>query len=66
MEWNKKTNNYIRLKEKQTLFKRLDRNKFDISNVNIRENVTSGKYTDYHCYRPMSKYAKINWELFSN
>lgn len=64
MEWNKKTNNFVRLKEKQTLFKRLDRNTFDISNVNIRENITSGKYTDYHCYRPMSKYSKINWEIF--
>jgi len=64
MEWNKKTNNFIRLKEKQTLFKRLDRNTFDISNVNIRNNITSGKYTDYHCYRPMSKYSKINWEIF--
>ena len=65
MEWNKKTNNFIRLKEKQTLFKRLNRNTFDLSNVNIRENITSGKYTDYHCYRPMSKYSKINWELFN-
>ena len=65
MEWNKKTNNFIRLKEKQTQFKRLDRNTFDIANVNIRENITSGKYTDYHCYRPMSKYSKINWELFN-
>jgi hypothetical protein len=64
MEWNKKTNNFVHLKEKQTLFKRLDRNTFDISNVNIRENITSGKYTDYHCYRPMSKYSKINWEIF--
>ena len=65
MEWNKKTNNFIRLKEKQTQFKRLDRNTFDIANVNIRENITSGKYTDYHSYRPMSKYSKINWELFN-
>ena len=64
MEWNEKTNNFTRLKEKQTLFKRLDRNTFDISNVSIRENITSGKYTDYHCYRPMSKYSKVNWELF--
>ena len=65
MEWNKKTNNFICLNEKQTLFKRLDRNTFDISNVNVRENITSGKYTDYHCYRPMSQYSKINWEIFN-
>ena len=65
MEWNKKTNNFIRLNEKQTQFKRLDRNTFDISNVNIRKNITSGKYTDYHCYRPMIKYSKINWEIYN-
>lgn len=65
MEWNKKTNNFICLNEKQTLFNRLDRNTFDISNVNVRENITSGKYTDYHCYRPMSQYSKINWEIFN-
>ena len=63
MEWNKKTKNLICLKEKQTLFKRLDRNTFDINNIDIRENIIMGKYTDYHCYRPMSKYYKINWEI---
>lgn len=65
MDWNKKTNNLICLKDNQTKFKRLDRNKFNISNVNIRNNVTLGKYTDYHCYRPMSKHSKTNWEIFN-
>lgn len=64
LDWDKITKGFVCLKEKQTQFKRLDRNTFEISNVNIRENITSGKYTDYHCYRPMSKYSKINWEIF--
>ena len=64
-EWNKKTNDFICLQEKETLFMRLDRNTFDINNVNIRNNITSGKYTDYHCCRPMSEYSKLNWEIFN-
>ena len=64
-EWNKKTNNFIRLNEIQTGFKRLDRNRFNISDVNIRKNITDGNYTDYHCYRPMSKFSDINWEIYN-
>lgn len=65
IDWNKKTNNFVRLNEKQTRFKRLDRNTFDIENESIRENIVSGEYTDYHCYRPMSKYSEINWEIYN-
>lgn len=64
-EWNKKTNNFVRLNELQTRFKRLDRIRFDISDVNIRKNIIEGNYTDYHCYRPMSKYSDINWEIYN-
>jgi hypothetical protein len=65
MEWNKKTNNFVCLNEIQTGFKRLDRNKFDISCVKIRKNITNCNYTDYHCFRPMSKYSNINWEIYN-
>lgn len=65
IEWNTKTNNFVRLNEKKTGYKRLDRNKFNISDINIRKNITSGYYTDYHCYRPMSKYFDINWEIYN-
>jgi hypothetical protein len=64
-KWHKKTNNFVQLNEKQTNYKRLDRNHFDISNVNIRNNITAGKYSDYHCYRPMSKYYKLNWDIYN-
>ena len=65
MEWNKKTNNYIFLKDKDTGFKRLNRNSFNINDNNIRYNIINGEYSDYHCYRPMSKYSEINYEIYN-
>ena len=64
-EWNKRTCNFVRLYEKKTGFKRLHRNTFDISNVKLRKNISKGYYTDYHCYRPMSKYYEMNWEIYN-
>lgn len=63
--WNKKTKNFIRLNESKTGFKRLNRDKFDISDSQTRENISQGKYSDYHCFRPMSKYHDINWEIYN-
>ena len=63
-EWNKITNDFVRLNESKTGFKRLDRNTFDVSNDSIQKNITEGKYTDYHCYRPMSKYSDVNWKVY--
>jgi hypothetical protein len=65
IEWNKKTNNFICLDEKKTRFKRLDRNTFNIKNINIQKNISLGIYTDYHCFRPMSKYFDINWKIYN-
>lgn len=65
INWNKKTNNFICLKENQTGFNRLDRNTFNINNINIRNNIINGVYCDYHCYRPMSVYSKINYEIYN-
>jgi len=44
--------------------KRLDRDTFNINDNTIRNNIILGKYTDYHCYRPMSKYSQINYEIY--
>jgi hypothetical protein len=60
MEWNKKTNNFICLKEIDTKFNRLDRDTFDINNQTIKNNISNCTYTDYHCFRPMNKYVEIN------
>tara|TARA_B100001094_G_scaffold332433_1_gene404445 strand:- start:1559 stop:2320 length:762 start_codon:yes stop_codon:yes gene_type:complete len=64
-DWNKNTNNFICLKENITKFKRLDRNSFNINNIQIRNNIKSGIYSDYHCYRPMSKYSDLNWKIYN-
>ncbi len=65
MEWNKKTKNYICLKDSSTKFNRLDRHRFDINNETTRNKIRNGVYTDYHCLRPMSSYLKINNEIYS-
>lgn len=66
LNWNKQTNNFICLKENETKFKRLDRaDNFDISNSILRNNIKNGVYSDYHCKRPMSKYANINYEIYN-
>ena len=64
MEWNKKTNNFVRLNEIKTRFKRLDRIHLQSLNNTIKKNITEGKYTDYHCLRPMNKYYDINWKIY--
>jgi len=53
------------VKDNETKFKRLDRETFNISNINIIKNITAGNYSDYHCYRPMSKYSDINWKIYN-
>ena len=63
-EWKKKTNNFIQLDEKKTGFRRLERNAFNISDVNKSKDITNGIYTDYHCRRPMSKHSEINWKIY--
>lgn len=65
MEWNKKTNNFVCLKEKDTGFRRLCRSTIDIHNISLKEKISSGYYTDYHCLRPMSKYSKINHDIYN-
>jgi hypothetical protein len=64
MEWNNKTNNLICLKENSTGFKRLDRNTFGLNHI-IKENVSNGVYSDYHCYRPMSEFSEINYQIYN-
>ena len=66
MSWNKKTNHLICLKESETGFNRLGRNrKFNIKDRIVQENIKNGIYTDYHCLRPMKKYSDINYTIFN-
>lgn len=65
IDWNKKTNNLICLKENKTKFNRLDRNRFNINSQNIKDNISKGIYSDYHCLRPFEKYKEINNKIFN-
>lgn len=65
MEWNKKTNRYVFLKDKETGFERLDRShRWDVDDIHVKKNISEGKYSDYHCYRPMSQYYDKNWKVY--
>ena len=64
INWNKKTNNFVFLDDKKTGFNRLDRNQFELDNNEIIK-IKSGFYSDYHCYRPYSKYKQINDEILN-
>lgn len=64
INWNTNTNNFISLKESDTKFKRLDRGTFNLDDINIKNDIKNGLYTDYHCYRPMSDYSNINYEIY--
>ena len=56
--WNKKTKNFIRLKEEK--FNRLDRSNLKLLNKDIINKIKKGYYSDYHCLRPYEKYKIIN------
>lgn len=59
MNWNKTTNNFISLPDDKTGFRRLNRNKFEMSNK-YKNLIKQGYYTYYHCYRPYTTYKSIN------
>lgn len=61
--WNNKTNNFRILNDQRTGYHRLDRNRFILSK-DIIENIKNGIYSDYHCYRPYSKYKEINDKIY--
>jgi hypothetical protein len=66
IEWNKRTNNLVCLKEEKTKFRRLDRAYPINMSDNLKQGIALGIYTDYHCYRPMSEYANINYEIYNS
>lgn len=65
INWNMKTNNFVHLDDTYTKRKRLCRSgKFKL-NDDIKNKITNGEFTDYHCYRPMNKYNKINNDIIN-
>ena len=61
--WSGKDQYYICLEDNITAFKRLGRNR-DFNIEQIREQITNGLFTDYHCLRPQSKYSEINEKIY--
>ena len=61
MNWKNKENNYVVLKDSNTKFKRLNRGGFNKEEL-LKSNI-KGKYSDYHCLRPMSTYKDINYKI---
>ena len=68
LKWNKKNNNFISLDDNYTKFNRLNREihiKNNKLSDEIKKNIKSGLYTDYHCIRPFEKYQEVNNEIIS-
>ena len=59
-KFNNYTGKKIILNDKITRFNRLDRSGFNFNDKNLRSNISSGVYSDYHCLRPYSQYKEIN------
>jgi hypothetical protein len=59
MNWNKSTNHFVILNDRNTGYNRLDRNTFSLDN-NTSNLIKNGFYSDYHCFRPYNKYQIIN------
>ena len=64
LQWNKSTQNFIRLYDKDTGFKRLDRNRLNIIDPIIKNSIIKGQFSDYHCLRPFSDHYSINMEIY--
>lgn len=62
MEWNKLTKKFTYLKDKETGFNRLDRDRFNYDNK-VKNAIKTETYTDYHALRPYNQYKKINDEV---
>lgn len=71
-KWNKKTNRFILLNDKDTKYNRLCRSYlrkkgiFNKNKIDILKNIIEkNKYTDYHCLTPFYKYKEINEIIYN-
>ena len=64
-EWNKKTNNFLVLKDTDTKFKRLCRSKRkELFHPDVLKRVKEGYYVDYHCLKPFKKHREKNMSIY--
>jgi hypothetical protein len=68
MDWNKKTNKYFKLYDKDVQYNRLDRHTFNINNknINIIKAIKNHRYSDYHLHRPYTQYEHIHNIIFNS
>ena len=65
MEWNKKTNRYIRLTDVETHYHRLDRGSMNRQwNRGITSQLRNGYFSDYHALRPFKDHIQINTIIY--
>ena len=61
MNWHKKSQRFVFLRDSMTRFLRLDRGNILSKNKDdVLRDVAAGKYTDYHCLRPHSLYSELH------
>ena len=63
-KWNKKTNNYVFLKDKETNFSRLGINKIINLDDSTKNKISDEFYSDYHCLKPMCNYKENYEEIY--
>ena len=63
--WKKRDTHFRILHDKDTGFRRLDRNTFDIHNKTIQNYIKQGMFSDYHCYRPYEAYKEVNEMIYN-
>lgn len=64
--WNKKTNNFVYLHDKNTGYSRLDRIHMNTHTLDesMKTKIKNGFFSDYHCLRPYSKYKVLNEMIY--
>ena len=65
MEWNRRTNRYVRLADARTGYHRLCRATINRQwNRNIISQLRAGYFSDYHALRPFSDHVRINMTVY--
>ena len=66
--WNKKTNNFVFLNDKNTGYSRLNRTNMNTYTLDetLKSKIKNGFYSDYHCLRPYSTNIHMNELIYNN
>lgn len=64
MNWNKITNNFVYLKDKETGYHRLCRDSLSFNSETVTK-IKNHIYSDYHLKRPYNSFKNLNDEIFN-